>query len=49
MSLGAIVARFSPLYTEEELVELVKMTDIHTFLTFDAMLETVKYCYQRAA
>ncbi|MBU1195811.1 MAG: long-chain fatty acid--CoA ligase [Proteobacteria bacterium] len=41
LSLGAIVVNFNPLYTVDELTALIKLTRIHTFLTFDMGVATI--------
>ncbi len=42
LSLGAIVVNFNPLYTPDELIALIKQTDVSTFITFDMVVPNVK-------
>ena len=42
LSLGAIVVNFNPLYTPDELKALINQTGVTTFITFDAVLDTVR-------
>jgi long-chain acyl-CoA synthetase len=42
LSVGAVVVNFNPLYTAEELTALIKQTGVTTFITLDALLDTVR-------
>ncbi len=41
LSVGAIVVNFNPLYTAEELTQLIQLTKINTFITFDTGVATI--------
>jgi long-chain acyl-CoA synthetase len=41
LSIGAIVVNFNPLYTVDELTQLIKLTRINTFITFDTGVATI--------
>ena len=41
LSIGAIVVNFNPLYTAVELTQLIELTRINTFITFDTGVATI--------
>ena len=46
LSLGAIVVNLNPLYTPDELKQMVSTTDVTTLITFDMVLPNIRALYE---